>query len=94
MFVYNYITQAIIIEVVGLIAGILLAVSLSPQIIRAWKTKSAKDISAGWTLVYLFSLILWLIYGFETQTYPLVIMAILEIPLFFSIFILKRIYKK
>jgi len=33
------------IEILGYIAGFLVATALAPQIIKTWKTKSAKDIS-------------------------------------------------
>ena len=38
---------------IGYLAGIIVAISLSPQLIKAWKTKSTKDISIIWTLTYM-----------------------------------------
>ena len=91
MFVYNYITQAIIIEVIGFLAGILGAIAISPQVIRAWKTKSTNDLSAPWIFVALTSLILWIVYGFGINSFPLIIMSSLEAALMVSLLFLKII---
>ena len=93
MFVYNYITHAIIIEVVGFLAGILAAAAISPQIIRAWKTKSTNDISPLWMGVYMSSLILWLIYGLGINSYPLIVMTVIETGMLLWLIFLMIKYK-
>jgi MtN3 and saliva related transmembrane protein len=87
--VYNFITQAIIIEVTGFVAGILGAIAILPQVIKAWKSKSTNDISAPWVFVALLSLILWIIYGWGISSYPLIIMSSLEALLMVFLLVLK-----
>lgn len=80
------------IEIVGYLAGLLAAISLSPQVIKAWKTKSTKDISILWTFIYLSALILWIIYGVGIGSNPLIFMVIIETSLALSLIALKLKY--
>jgi MtN3 and saliva related transmembrane protein len=63
------------VEIIGFTAGIFLAISLIPQIIKSWKTRSTKDISLIWNLVNLVGELLWIIYGFGINSYSLIIMS-------------------
>jgi len=80
------------IELIGYLAGFIVSISLTPQVIKAWKTKSTKDISIAWTLIYVFGLILWIIYGFKINSYPLMITVTIEALLAVSLLILKIKY--
>ncbi|MFC1769312.1 SemiSWEET family sugar transporter [Nanoarchaeota archaeon] len=80
------------IELAGYGAMIVMAVSLTPQVIKSWKTKSTKDISILWNSLYLFGLILWVIYGLGISSVPLVGAAIIEAVLAGSLIILKIKY--
>ena len=51
------------IEIIGLIAATLTTAAFVPQVYKAWKYKSTKDVSLTMYLVLLSGLILWLIYG-------------------------------
>lgn len=77
------------IETIGFLGGGIVAISLAPQVIKAWKTKSTKDISITWNLIYLVGLILWVIYGSLTQSAPVAIMMGLEALMALSLLILK-----
>lgn len=79
-------------ELVGYIAGFIVAISLTPQVVKAWKTKSTKDISVAWTLIYIIGLVGWIIYGFGIQSFPLMITVTIEILLAVSLLILKVRY--
>jgi MtN3 and saliva related transmembrane protein len=52
-----------IITVLGVTASLLSTLSLMPQVIRTWRTRSASDLSTGWLVTALFSMILWIVYG-------------------------------
>ena len=80
-------------EIIGYIAGFLMAIALSPQIIKAWKTKSTKDISIIWTVIVLIGLILWIAYAILNKIMPLLIFASIELSMTFLLFILKIKYK-
>lgn len=81
------------IGLIGYLAGIVVSISLLPQIIKSWKTKSTKDISIMWTLIYISGLILWIIYGFGISSFPLMLTVTIEISPAISLLILKTIYR-
>ncbi len=82
------------IEIVGYIAGFLVAVSLSPQVIKTWRTRSARDISTVWTVILMSGLSLWVVYGIVNRIVPLAVFGIIEFLLALTLFIFKIIYKK
>ena len=51
------------IEILGLVAGTITSVTFLPQVVKIWKTKSAKDLSLMMLLLLMLGVILWLIYG-------------------------------
>lgn len=80
------------IELIGYLAGIIVAISLIPQVIKSWKTKSTKDISVMWTLIYLTGLILWIVYGIGILSFPIIIFVSVEALLAISLLMLKIKY--
>lgn len=82
------------IEIVGYIAGFLVAVSLYPQVIKTWRTRSARDISIVWTVILMSGLSLWVVYGIVNKIVPLAVFGIIEFLLALTLFIFKMIYKK
>ena len=75
------------IDLIGYLAG-----SLTPQVIKSWRTKSTKDISVIWTLIYLTGLTLWIIYGIGIASFPIIITITIEALLALSLLILKLLY--
>ena len=60
-----------VLESLATITGVLSSFAMLPQIYRIFKRKSAKDISI-WTYLYmLFAGIIWILYGFNIQSYPI-----------------------
>ena len=51
------------VEILGLAAGLLVALGLVPQILRVWRLKDAQEISLWFNLLSLTGTILWLAYG-------------------------------
>lgn len=51
------------IKLLGLAAGTITSVTFLPQVIRIYKTKSAKDISSGMLGLLIIGVTMWLIYG-------------------------------
>ena len=81
-----------VLEVVGYIAGFLVALALAPQLMKIWKTKSAKDISYVWTASFLLGLILYIVYAALNQVWPLFVFTIIEAMMVISLIILKIRY--
>lgn len=81
------------IQLVGYLAGSVIAVSLAPQVWKAWKTKSTADISLLWNTIYIFGLVLFQIYAFGIGETPLIVTNIVELILAFGLIAAKLIYK-
>ena len=79
-------------EIVGFTAGIFVAVSLLPQVIKSWKTKSTKDISLGWSITSLLGQTMWILYGILIASYSLIIMSSITLAMALSVFFLKLKY--
>ncbi|HLC66467.1 MAG TPA: PQ-loop domain-containing transporter [Candidatus Nanoarchaeia archaeon] len=76
-------------EILGYIAGTLVVVSLLPQIIKSWKTRSTKDISAWRYGLYAAGLSIWVIYGFLIRSWPVTLLMGVELLLAISVLMLK-----
>ncbi len=74
------------IDVLGYSAGILVVISLLPQVIKSWKTKSTKDISLWRYIIYVTGLVLWITYAGIIQNGPVAVMN--GVGLVFAVFIL------
>jgi MtN3 and saliva related transmembrane protein len=57
----------------GLAAGALTTLSLVPQVLKIWRTRSACDISLGMFVVFCTGVVLWLIYGLMLGETPIVV---------------------
>ena len=79
-------------EIIGFIAGLLVAAALLPQVIKSWKTKSTKDISLGWSITSIMGQIMWLVYGVLVSSPSLVIMSAITLVMALSVLYLKLRY--
>lgn len=60
------------IQVLGLAAGSLTTVSFLPQVIKTWRSRSAKDLSLGMFSLFCVGVVLWLVYGIIVRDIPVV----------------------
>lgn len=81
------------IEIIGYFAGTATAIALMPQVFKAWKTRSTKDISIPWMLIYLTGLICWIIYGVGIFNFSIIVTTAIETLMALSLLILKLIHK-
>jgi len=51
------------VEILGLIAGALTTLAYVPQVVKVWRSRSARDISLGMFLLMNCGIALWLVYG-------------------------------
>jgi MtN3 and saliva related transmembrane protein len=65
------------IGVLGTAGTILSTVSLLPQVVRTWRTRSANDISAAWLVAALASMLVWIGYGSLINAPALVLVNVL-----------------
>jgi MtN3 and saliva related transmembrane protein len=60
------------IKILGYIAGSISSITFLPQVIKTYKSKSAKDISLPMFLLVTLSVILWLAYGIIIKDLPII----------------------
>jgi MtN3 and saliva related transmembrane protein len=68
-----------LIAVLGTIGTILSTVSLMPQVVRTWRTRSTGDISAAWLIVALGAMVIWIIYGSLIDAAAIILVNILSL---------------
>lgn len=61
-------------DLLGYVAGILVVISLLPQTIKSWRTKSTRDISLWRYIIYVVGLILWITYASIIKNGPVGLM--------------------
>lgn len=83
-----------LIEVIGLTAGFLTTISFLPQVIKTWKTRSAKDLSLSMFMIFWLGVMLWLIYGILIEDTPIVIANALTLTLASVILYFKFSFKE
>ena len=77
------------VEVIGLLAGALTTISFMPQLLRIWRTHSARDISYAALLTFILGISLWLVYGLGIHSLPIVLANGVTLGLNLSILALK-----
>jgi MtN3 and saliva related transmembrane protein len=61
------------ITIIGLIAAAFTTISLLPQVLKVWKTKSTRDISTGMFSLFCGGVFLWFVYGIFINDLPIII---------------------
>ena len=82
------------IELIGFIAGGLVAISLLPQVIKSWRTKSTTDIAISWTLINVVGQTLWILYGYYINSISLVVMSSITLSMTVLLIALKIRFDK
>ncbi|MDV3310383.1 MAG: SemiSWEET transporter [Cyclobacteriaceae bacterium] len=60
------------IQMLGLVAGACTTIAFLPQVIKTWKSRSAKDLSLSMFSIFTLGVGLWLIYGFLDNNIPVI----------------------
>jgi len=61
-------------DAIGLVASVLLSVSVIPQVLKSWRTKKVEDISLAMIGMFLVGFALWIGYGLLTRELPIVLL--------------------
>ena len=77
----------------GYFAGFLTTVSLVPQVIKTWKTKSAADFSLAMLLIWCTGIACWVAYGFLLNAKPIILWNLATSLLAGAILVMKLKFK-
>jgi MtN3 and saliva related transmembrane protein len=78
-----------IVGIMGFIAGLLTTVAFLPQVIKVYKTKSAKDISLPMYVIFTIGIAMWIIYGFMLDAMDILIFNVITFILAITILVYK-----
>ncbi len=81
-----------LITTLGLAAGVLTTAAFVPQVVRVWRTRCTRDLSATMLLVLAAGVALWIAYGILTASLPVVAANALTLILVVAILVAKLKY--
>jgi MtN3 and saliva related transmembrane protein len=81
------------IDILGLVAGVLTTTAFIPQILKIYRTKSGQDISGRMFSLFSAGIVLWLIYGILLRSLPLILSNVVTLALCVTIITLKIRYR-
>ena len=76
-------------EIFGFVAATLSTVAFLPQVIKTWKSRSARDVSYALLLTFSTGCLCWVIYGFQVDAKPVMIANSLTLTLNLAILAMK-----
>ncbi|MDD5306476.1 MAG: SemiSWEET transporter [Deltaproteobacteria bacterium] len=79
--------------ILGLAAGGLTTLSLVPQVMKTWRSKSARDVSLGMYAIFISGLTLWGVYGVLRRDASIVIANAMTLVLSLAVVAMKLTYK-
>jgi MtN3 and saliva related transmembrane protein len=77
------------ITLLGYAAAACTTLAFVPQVVRAWRSRSTRDISLGMFVVLTTGMLLWLVYGLLTANMPIVYANAATFVLSLTILVLK-----
>jgi MtN3 and saliva related transmembrane protein len=80
-------------DIIGLIAGFLTTISFIPQVHKSFITKSVKDFSWLYLLIFGTGVFFWFVYGISLNSIPILLANIVTFILVLSLTIMKIKYK-
>ena len=83
-----------LIDSIGLVAGLLTTTAFIPQVLKIYRSKSGKDISARMFSLFSAGIVLWLVYGILLRSLPLILSNAVTLVLSLTIISLKLRYRE
>ena len=76
-------------ELFGFAAATLSTIAFLPQVLKTWKTRSARDVSYALLLTFSTGCLCWVIYGYQVDAKPVMIANALTLTLNLAILAMK-----
>jgi len=83
-----------IIQILGLVAGSLTTAAFLPQVIKTWKSRSAKDLSLGMFSLFCLGVAMWLVYGIAVKDIPVIAANLMTLILASTLLFFKLRFKQ
>jgi len=77
----------------GYVAGTLTTFSFLPQVVKTFKSKSAKDISLGMYLIFSTGVFCWLLHGVGVNSMPIILANVVVFVLAIAMVVMKLKFK-
>lgn len=78
---------------IGILAGSCTTLAFLPQAIKAWRSRSTRDLSLSMFLIFVAGVLLWLTYGLMIGDLPVILANGMTLLLAGSILLCKLIYR-
>jgi MtN3 and saliva related transmembrane protein len=82
------------IQILGLMAGCLTTAAFLPQVVKTWKSRSAKDLSLGMFSLFCLGVAMWLVYGFAVNDLPVIAANLVTLLLASTLLFFKLRFKQ
>lgn len=82
------------VTLIGLAAGFCTTIAFLPQVIKTWKSRSAKDLSLGMYTIFCTGVALWLAYGLLISDLPIILTNMATLILALSILFFKLTFRE
>ena len=80
-------------EILGFAAGFLTTVAFIPQVVKIWKSKSAKDVSLPAFATFTVGIAIWIAYGIVKHDPPIILWNVVTLGLAVAILVMKVKYR-
>jgi MtN3 and saliva related transmembrane protein len=81
-------------DAIGIVAGVLTTLAFVPQVIRVWRTRSARDLSLASFAVFTAGVAMWLLYGVAIDALPVIVANAVTLVLAATILVMKLAFDR
>ena len=81
-------------DAIGIVAGVLTTLAFVPQVIRVWRTRSARDLSLASFAIFTAGVALWMIYGVAIDALPVIVANAVTLVLAAAILVMKLAFDR
>lgn len=82
------------IQLLGLLAGSLTTAAFLPQVVKTWRSRSAKDLSLGMFSLFCLGVAMWLVYGLMVNDVPVIAANLVTLLLASTLLFFKLRFKQ
>lgn len=81
-------------DAIGIVAGVLTTLAFVPQVIRVWRTRSARDLSLASFAIFTAGVALWMLYGVAIEALPVIVANAVTLVLAAAILVMKLAFDR